>query len=186
VSYGTAKPSTSAPPTVSPNINPNVIYNVSGIIDMSGSALDFPPAFSGQHSARGRDVSTKPGQACKGDAGCPGGGFQCKSVPSCGSISSRCVKTCTSGSNVCGVFKCIIDKTVSGTVGGSTKKLYSGYCPLSGADCGASFTGPNSFQPTTVPNPKQGSGQRKDSSKRDDLLAGDKLGSIVEAGLAAW
>jgi hypothetical protein len=188
VGYGTTKPSTSAPPTVSPNINTNVSYNISGIINMSSSAIDFPASFSGQQSAVDRQVpTTKAGQTCKDDAGCRGGAFQCKAVPSCGSISTRCVKTCTSANNTCGGFKCAIDKTTEGTVGGSKKKVHSGYCPLSGSDCRASsLTGPNSFQPSTVPTPKQGSAQRKDSVARDNLLAGDKLGSIVEAGLAAW
>ena len=187
--YGTKKPSTSAPPTVSPNINANVTYNISGIVDMSSSAIDFPVSFSGQQSALERKSSTtKAGQTCESDAGCQGDNFLCMEVSSCGgSKSTRCVKKCDSlNNNVCGNLGCHRYKTTSHTYNGSTKNIDIGYCNLSPTDCRASQTAPRAFGSTSVPSPQQGSAQRKESAARDNLLAGDQLGRIVEAGLEAW
>jgi hypothetical protein len=178
-----------APSTVSPNINSNVTYNITDIIDKSDTVADLPDAFSGQHSGVVRSTYAKAGQPCKSDAGCPGGGFKCMSVPSCGSVAQRCVRTCSSYDNNCGGFRCnLIKKEAPATVKGVRKEIRSGYCPISSADCRASVTGPQGFSPTTVPSPKQASSNRGKAGggKRDEWLAGGDMGGIVEAGLAAW
>lgn len=190
-SRDTAEPITSAPPTVSPNINPNIMHNISGIVEMSNSSIDFPASFSGQQSGVVRSNFAKVGQLCgastKDDAGCPGGGFVCMAVPSCGSTSSRCVKTCSTYNNACGGFSCQFTSRQIATFQGYNKVVQSGFCPLSNSDCRASVTGPQGFLPTTAPSGKQGSAARGKGGTRDALLAdGSTFGSIINAGLAFW
>lgn len=193
-SNNTLKPSDLPPDAASSNINPNIAYNISGIIELSNSTNDFPASFSGQQNAIVRNSFAKPGQLCGASTpnkpGCPGGGFQCITVSSCGSAAERCVKTCSTFNNACGGFKCIFtggSQTLTGKANNFGKQYQSGYCPLSGSDCRASVTGPNGFLPTTIPSPKQGSSNRKSGGTRDEYLAEGNIGGIVEAGLVgSW
>jgi hypothetical protein len=158
-SNSTSSRSTSAPSTVSPNINPNISYNISGIIEMSKTPHEFPASFSGQQADSVGGSPTKVGQLCgvstENNAECPGGGFQCISVPACGSIANRCVKTCSTYTNSCGGFKCTFIRKEKQTYQGFSKDIQSGYCPLSNSNCGASLIGPNRVSPSTIPSLKQ-------------------------------
>jgi Peptidase family S41 len=182
---------TSAPPSASPNINSNMTYNISGIIKASDAQNGFPASFAGQQTDVVRSTFAKTGQLCgasaKNNAGCPGGGFQCISVPSCGSTANRCVKTCSTYNNACGGFRCNFIRKQSQTFKGFTKEIQTGFCPLLGTDCGASVTGPDAFSPTTAPSvPKQGSSDRSKSSPKENWLSVGSMGGFVKAGLALW
>ena len=182
--------SNTAPSTVSPNINSNITYNITGSTDQSNTAGEIPDVFSGQQSG-GRVCNTfaKAGQRCKDDSGCRGGGFKCMSVPSCGLIARRCVRSCSSYHNSCGGFRYkLIRKEAPAIVKGRKKEIWSGYCPLTFSDCRAKVTGPPGFLPTSVPSPKQSTPNRAKSEgeKRDDWFVGGGLGGIVKAGLGVW
>lgn len=143
---------TSTPPNLSPNINTNIKYNIGDVINQSSMPANFPDSFSGQQSGVVRSTFAKAGQPCTNDGGCPGGGFKCMSVPSCGSVASRCVKTCNSYNNACGGFRCMLNKKEApATVNGVRKEISSGYCPISSSDCRGSVTGPQRFSPSTAP-----------------------------------
>lgn len=183
----TSEPSTSATPTPSPNINTNISHNIACIIDLSSSKNALPASFSGQQSDTVTPKSTKIGQTCKDDTGCPGGGFKCISVSGCGSpATERCVKTCTTSSRSCGGLNCITTHKDPPKFKNFTPNVQEGYCPLP-SNCLVSVTGPDRYSPTTVPSPKLGSsGGGRSGGTRDEWLVGGSLGSIVKAGLASW
>ncbi|MCJ1261797.1 hypothetical protein MMC22_001665 [Lobaria immixta] len=121
----------SGPPAGSSRVNPNIIYNITTILELSGAIHEQHPDLSTQQLDTSRERMRNVGDSCVRNEDC-GSRLDCHTVHTCGGMTSKkCAYSCTS------LSKCHCIHANSHVASSKIPKAgYKGYCELP-AQCDA-------------------------------------------------
>lgn len=117
----------SGPPAGSPSVNPNIIYNMTTILELSGAIHEDHPDLSTQQLDSSHSRSSSVGDPCilgtRNNDGC--GGLTCEKFNVCGQTKYQCARTCSSSTDC----NCIFTKNSSSS-SKNKKERSSGHCDI--------------------------------------------------------
>lgn len=121
----------SGPPTGLPSLNPNIRYNMTTILQLSGAVHEVYPDLSTQQIDRSGTLPNKVGDSCgrRADGGndCEGQ-LTCQKFKICEKTQSQCTRTCDD-SRAKLICNCIFTHTFEAS-SSSQKRVRRGYCNL--------------------------------------------------------
>lgn len=120
----------SGPSAGSSHVNPNIIYNITTILELSGAIHEEHPDLSTQQLDTSHVKASSVGASCvpreKGGEGC-GSQLTCQELQNCGKTTYRCAHRCDSFPPL--KCSCIFTK-LHPTSSKNQKEWRSGYCPV--------------------------------------------------------